>query len=420
MVGPGAGFYSTNFISSTQLSLPNFAVRGVGTYLVYVVDPAPAGTSAVFMLASTQPPPPTITSISPSSAQTGSSATLMITGTNFQNGASLTFNGGSYFGIYVSSTQLELSISLGGVPAGTYPITVVNPIPTPISSSAVNFTVTGPPSFAVSGSAVTIAAGNSGSSTITVSPGGGFTGQVAVTCPAVGLPPGVTCTPNPLNITVSGAAAVTGQLMINTTGPSTTLTASLPPAVQTTGGSPTGFNFGRTGWWSLSALTGSAALLLIFLPGRKRSRAALELGLVCVLCFALGCGGGSYGGGGGGGGPQATITKLTVTNPKVASGTGFSFNVTVTGGTPGGTVQLFDGATTLGTPAALANGSVTITSPALAVGTHSISAHYSGDTATLASQSGALNTTVTGVTTVAISTTPASSNGSPAINITIQ
>src|SRR5258708_35275755 len=45
VVGTGGGYYSTNFISSTQLSIPSFAVGGVGTFPVYLVDPAPAGTS---------------------------------------------------------------------------------------------------------------------------------------------------------------------------------------------------------------------------------------------------------------------------------------------------------------------------------------------------------------------------------------
>ena len=38
------------------------------------------------------------------------------------------------------------------------------------------------------------------------------------------------------------------------------------------------------GWWTLSAGTGFAALFMLFLPGgRKKFRAALGLGLVCLL-----------------------------------------------------------------------------------------------------------------------------------------
>jgi len=53
------------------------------------------------------------------------------------------------------------------------------------------------------------------------------------------------------------------------------------------------------------------------------------------------------------------------------------------------------------------------------VGTHAISAHYLGDSKTKASNSGTLNVTSTGTTTFAITTTPAASNGSPTVNVTI-
>jgi Bacterial Ig-like domain (group 3) len=159
-------------------------------------------------------------------------------------------------------------------------------------------------------------------------------------------------------------------------------------------------------------------MLLLFLPGRKRYRAALGLGLVCVLSFALGCGGG----GGGSSGPVATITKLSVNNSKLASndpiGFKFSINVIASVGA-NGQVQLFDGSTALGTAASVSNGSASITSTGLAAGTHAISAHYLGDSKTLASNSGALNITSTGTTTFVITSTPAASNGSPTVNITI-
>jgi hypothetical protein len=262
--------------------------------------------------------------------------------------------------------------------------------------------------------------------TVTVTPAGGFTGMVAVTSTAATLPPGVSCTPSPLNINVTGAAAVPGQLMCMVTATSSTLTASdaredrmfeakaIPPAnaiPQTTPGK---------GWWALSAGTGFAALFLMFLPGgRKKYRAALGLGLVCILSLTIGCGGG------GTTTPPppltATVTKLTVTSGKVASGTAFSFSVAVTGGTPTGMVELFDNGTMIGTAATVSGGAATLTGPAaLPVGTHSISAHYLGDTTTLASASGTLNLTVTGSTTATITTTPVGTPAAPAINITIQ
>jgi hypothetical protein len=265
--------------------------------------------------------------------------------------------------------------------------------------------------------------------TVTVMPSGGFTGQVAVTA-AASLPPGVTCPNSPLNINVTTAAAVNGTLNCQVTATSTGLTASvlrevrmydakampptqtIPPAT------------GGKGWWALSAGTGFAALFLMFLPGgRKKYRAALGLGLVCLLGITLGCNG-VYNGGTKP--PVATTTQMTVTNAsaKVTSGTAFTFSVTVTGGTPGGMAQLFDGGvaiSTAGASATVSGGKATLTGPTtLSVGTHSISVHYLGDTTTLASQSGSLNLTVAGSSTIAVTTTPAATPAAAAINIQVQ
>jgi hypothetical protein len=212
---------------------------------------------------------------------------------------------------------------------------------------------------------------------------------------------------------------VTGQLTVAVAAPSTTLTASAAPAQPTLYAAGTIPPGGGKGWWTLSASSGLAALFLLFLPGRKRYRAALGLGLVCLLSFTLGCGSG-YGGGGGGGGPVATTTKITVTSAKVPSSTNIAFAIAVNASVgANGQVQLFDGSTALGSAVMVSNGSATISNGGLAPGTHAISAHYLGDTYTQASQSGALNVTVTGTTTFVLSAQPAASNGTPSVSLTI-
>jgi hypothetical protein len=170
------------------------------------------------------------------------------------------------------------------------------------------------------------------------------------------------------------------------------------------------------GWWTLSAGTGFAAFFLFFLPGgRKRFRAALGLGLACLLSFSLGCSNNGM--------PVVTktntTTKMTVNADRVISPAAFTFTVAVTGGTPTGMVQLFDGATAIGTAAAVSGGMATPTAPALSVGTHSISAHYLGDTTTNASASGSLNLTSTGSTTIAITTTPTATPAASPITVTV-
>jgi hypothetical protein len=253
-------------------------------------------------------------------------------------------------------------------------------------------------------------------SAVTVTPIGGFTGTVTVVCPT-SLPPGISCTaPAPINIT--NANPVASNLTLAVTATSTTLSASTAPLERTTYAAaliPPGR--GR-GWLGLSAVTGLVTVILLVLPGRKRYRVALGLGLACLFSFTLGCGGGS---GGGGGGAVATVTHVSVPAPgRVASGGMFTFTATVTGGTPTDQIQLFDSGVAIGTSVTVSGGTAMLTTPALSVGTHSISAHYLGDaTNTQPSQSGTINVTVTGNTTVSITTNPAATPVAPALNVTV-
>jgi len=288
-------------------------------------------------------------------------------------------------------------------------------------STALSISVSSPGSFTVTVPATTqtITAGSSLMVPVTVTPAGGFTGTVTVTCS--GLPPGVTVSPNcaaspsAFTITVSGSTPVTSQLDVTVMGPSTTLTAQALPERKDLPRSA-----GRMGW--LTAGSGLAALVLLLLPSRKRLRAALGLALVCILSLTLGCGGG--GGSSTPPAPVATTTKITLTSPanaKAANGN-FAFSVAVTGGNTAatGTVQFKDGNNNLGSPVSLSNGSATFNENGLIpVGTHSISAAYSGDSGHMASSSGALNVTVTGNTTLTIAAQGASAGGNQTLNITI-
>jgi hypothetical protein len=299
-------------------------------------------------------------------------------------------------------------------------------------SGAISVNVTSSGTFNITASPITITAGSSGVSTVTVTPTGGFTGSVQVSCAGTGLPPGVSCSPNPLTIAVSGTAPVTTALTVMVAGPSTTLSASrisrqhplyaAAIAIPPTNSDGTHLTAHLTTWWSLSAVSGLASVVLMLFPGlrpRNQLRSAFGLRLLCVLSFTLGCGGGSSSGGGGGGNQVASRTTLTVTNAKQPSNNNFAFNVTVTssGASPTGQVQLFDGTTALGLPVSLSNGTALINTGLAAVGTHGVSAHYLGNATTLASASGSINLTVTGATVVPLTSTP---SGSVNINLTIQ
>ncbi len=93
-----------------------------------------------------------------------------------------------------------------------------------------------------------------------------------------------------------------------------------------------------------------------------------------------------------------TTTLASSINPSTVSQT-TSLTATVTGGsTPTGTVTFYDGTTSLGTSPVGAGGQATLSAPQLAtvyaIGTHSLTATYSGDGSHLTSTSGPLTQTV--------------------------
>jgi len=429
----------------TESQLTNVTLNAGTTYFIMVssfgqADPNPVafGGKSVLNFSFTgtvgNNPVPTVTTISPTSATAGGGAfPLTVNGTNFISTSKVTF--GTNAGLVptsVTATQITVTIPASAIAAaGTPVVFVTNPSPGGGPSNSVNFTVNSGGTFTVGGSAVTVPAGASQASTITVTPTGGFTGTVNVTCPSAGLPAGVTCStpsatpacsPTTLTVTVpSGGGNGTGQLTVCVAAPSTTLTASAVPAERKLYAAGVIPSSGGKGWWMLSAGAGLAAMFLLFLPGRKRYRTALGLGLICVLSFTLGCNGS---GGGSTSGPVATTTTMTVNSTKLASSdlTGFRFTISV-GASVGanGQVQLFNGSAPLNGvgPVSVVNGSATIMSAGLTPGTYPISAHYLGDSKTLASSSGTLNMTSTGTTTFVISATPAASNGSPTVSITV-
>ena len=93
------------------------------------------------------------------------------------------------------------------------------------------------------------------------------------------------------------------------------------------------------------------------------------------------------------GGPAPTTTALASSLNPSLQGQGVTFTATVTGASPTGTVQFRDGATVLGTVALVGN-TATLFTNSLSVGTHPMTAVYSGDVDDLTSTSPALNQVV--------------------------
>jgi N-acetylneuraminic acid mutarotase len=167
------------------------------------------------------------------------------------------------------------------------------------SNSAVasaTYNISLPPSFTVSGTAVSVAPGatTGNTSTITVTPSGGFTGSVSLSCaitPAAASDP-ATCS-IPASVTISGTTAQTATLTVNTTAATTSL------------------NQDRRLFWPSAGGAALALVLFFGIPTRRRSWPAM-LGMFVLLTVLAG-GVFACGSGGGGGNSGTTAGNYTIT-----------------------------------------------------------------------------------------------------------
>jgi len=210
--------------------------------------------------------------------------------------------------VNINGSALTSTLTIGTTASttlGVYTVTVTG------ASGAISVPTTvtvnvGTPSFTLTApnGAITIATtgattGNTG--TITVTPVDAFTGTVNLSC-TVAAPSGAndpaTCNLASSTVTISGSSAQTDVLTINTTA-------------------ATALNHPVKLFWPSAGGT-ALALVLLFVPRRRRNWLTMVGLLVLAVSFgALGCGGS---GGGGGGGSSS--------NPGTTTGT---YTVTVTG-----------------------------------------------------------------------------------------
>ena len=178
----------------------------------------------------------------------------------------------------------------------------------------------GPPSGYQPGS-ISIQPGATTGNTATIKVVGtnGFSGTVNLTCAVTTSMASVndmpTCSLNPTSVTLSGAAAQTSTLTVNTTAASSAVNRMQRLFRPMTGGM-------------------ALALITLFLVPRRRRNWLAMLGalVLFVSASAIGCGGGGKGGGGGGGGggnPGTTPGTYTITVTG-ASGTINAMIATVT------------------------------------------------------------------------------------------
>lgn len=207
--------------------------------------------------------------------------------------------------------------------------------------------------------------------TLTTPPGASLSNVSAVANPSPGtMPAGVSAPLGFFNFTVQGV----------TTGGATTVTVTLPSGVKVNNY----YKFGPTPGnaqphWYIFMFDGTTGaeikgnvLVLHFVDGKRGDADLISNGVIVdpgapVFDATL---------------PTTTSVVSADVNPSVyGQPVTFSATVTVTAGsagTPTGTVQFYDGFTYLGTGTLNSAGIATFTTPALAAGTHSITAAYDG------------------------------------------
>ena len=244
-------------------------------------------------------------------------------------------------------------------------------------------------------------AGQSGSGQITITP----VSQTPSTVDLSLLSPvisGYTISLSPQQVSLNGTA-VTATISLTPVG------TSMGNIASRSGRQASFIGVTRGDWRSLGLAAGLAALFLLGLPNRrKRYRVALGSGIVCLLCFAMGCGGGSAqtigGGGGGSSSPAPTTITLITSNAKVAQGQVFLITATVTSSRPlTGTVTFYNYGSPIAGGFPLTNGQAqTGTGDINNTGLYQITASYSGDANNQPSSSASLAQVITGTITTTL------------------
>ena len=169
------------------------------------------------------------------------------------------------------------------------------------TSPAVTVTVA---DFSISANPTTInisAPGESGTSTITITPLGGFTGAMNLSCGVTAMPGG-SCTVSPPSLNLTGSAAVTAMFTITPSAGS----SATPPTPQLR--IPPSFRLPAGGPWLWAGLLALATLASLA-RARRRTAGWMFATLLLVVGIWAACGGG-----GGGGPAPAPIASLSTTS----------------------------------------------------------------------------------------------------------
>ena len=328
--------------SQTVTALAVTTVSGYGVYqgialseYGYVVSASAAATYVIALPTTT----PTVTVQTATTTTTAQALTVTVTVSGGVGKATATGSvhlaSGSYTSVSaaLSNGFATITIPAGSLGIGTDTLTATY-TPTPGGGSPYN-SATGtatvivtsppPPGFTIGATSVDLAAGASANntSTITVTPSGGFTGSVTLAAAITTTPAGATRVPtfsfgstNP--VTVTGTPSKTAALTITTTAPTTAMTDPKHKGMP----------------WLPAGGAVLAGLLFFGTPARRRTWRTLLGMLALLLAVAgsgLGCG--SSGGNTNGGtvipGTNAGVYVITVTGTSGSTATSNTLSLIV-------------------------------------------------------------------------------------------
>src|ERR1700722_619408 len=141
---------TTSYVSATSLTatLPVADLAAPGAVSVTVSNASSGGaSSAVVTFTIGEQTAPTVASLAPAAMMVGGDAfQLIVTGTNFQSGASVLWNGTAIPTVFDSATQLTAQVTAAQIAAlGTVPVAVANDAAAGGTSNVTNFTITATP-----------------------------------------------------------------------------------------------------------------------------------------------------------------------------------------------------------------------------------------------------------------------------------
>jgi hypothetical protein len=288
--------------------------------------------------------------------------------------------------------------------------------------TATPFVTVNQPDFSIGTNppSVTITAGQTGTTQVTVTPVNSISDSVGLSCVPFQLA-NVTCSfnpPPPLRVTGGNATTTTLSVATLPPSPSSTTTLVLNRRLPWN-------KIWPIGNWMFALADGLAILFLTLSASRKKRRVAATLGMAGLLFLVLSCGSssaGGGGGGGGGGGPAPTSITLTTSSVKVQLGATFTLTATVHSTHPvTGSVYFLNSGGGILSSGPVINGGTTVPVTVQTAGTLILAAQYSGDSNNQASQTtGSIDEVITGTGQLLMYGTGLGNSHSDTINVTIQ